>query len=67
LRFQAQNIRRIHIPHWEQVSATQRERLRQAAMQPEVSRCDEIAFELYHISEAERRLLLEEGEARQEE
>src|SRR6266436_1094868 len=63
LRFQAQNIRRIRIPRWEQVSAMQRERLRQAAMQPDVSRCDEVAFELYHINEAERRLLLEEVEA----
>jgi TaqI-like C-terminal specificity domain/Eco57I restriction-modification methylase len=66
-RYQAQNIRRIPIPRWEQITTLQRERLRQAAMQPEISGCDELAFELYHISEAERRVLLEEGEAGQEE
>jgi hypothetical protein len=60
LRFQAQNLRRIRIPRWEQVSSIQRERLRQAAMRPEVSGCDEVAFELYRVSEAERRFLLEE-------
>lgn len=60
LRFQAQNIRRICLPRWEQVSTRQREQLRQAAMQPDVSACDEIVFDLYHISEAERGLLLEE-------
>ena len=65
-RFQAQNIRRIHIPRFEQVSAMQRERLRQAAQQADVSVCDEVAFELYHITEAERRLLLEEVEACEE-
>jgi hypothetical protein len=65
-RFQAQNIRRIHLPRWEQVSARQRERLQQAAQQPDVSACDEIAFELYQITEAERRLLLEEVEACEE-
>jgi hypothetical protein len=62
-RFQAQNIRRIPILHWGQVSTMQRERLRQAAQQSEVSGCDEVAFELYHITETERRLLLEEVEA----
>lgn len=65
-RFQAQNIRRIHIPRFEQVSAMQRERLRQAAQQADVSGCDEVVFELYHITEAERRLLLEEVEACEE-
>jgi TaqI-like C-terminal specificity domain/Eco57I restriction-modification methylase len=67
-RFQAQNIRRICIPRWEQVSLIQRERLRQAAMQPDVSRCDEVAFDLYHISKAERRLLFfDDGETGGEE
>jgi len=65
-RFQAQNIRRIHIPRFEQVSAIQRERLQQAAQQADVSVCDEVAFELYHITDDERRLLLEEVEACEE-
>jgi hypothetical protein len=66
LRFQAQNIRRIRLPRWEHVSALQREQLRQAALQPDVSACDQIVFDLYHMSEAERRLLLEEVEACEE-
>jgi hypothetical protein len=63
LRFQAQNIRRIRLPRWEQISVVQREQLRQAAMQPGASTCDQIIFDLYHMSEAERRLLLPEVEA----
>jgi hypothetical protein len=57
LRFQAQNIRRIRLPHWEQISALQREQLRHAAIQPDISECNQVVFDLYHMSEAERRLL----------
>jgi hypothetical protein len=63
LRFQAQNIRRIRLPYWEEISALQREQLRQAAVQPDVSVCDQVVFDLYHMSGAERRLLLEDLEA----
>jgi TaqI-like C-terminal specificity domain len=63
LRFQAQNIRRIRLPRFEQISALQREELRQAALQPDVGVCDQIVFDLYHMSEAERMLLLEEVKA----
>lgn len=66
LRFQAQNIRRIRIPRWEQISVPQRERLRQAAIQPDIKDCDEIACELYQVSETERRALLEEIEGDEE-
>ena len=65
LRFQAQNLRRIRLPYWEKLSVRQREQLRQAAMQPDVRVCDQIVFDLYHMSEAERRLLLEEVEVRE--
>lgn len=60
LRFQAQNMRRIHLPRFDQISAEQREQLRQAARQPDVRACDQIAFDLYRMSEAERRILQEE-------
>lgn len=60
LRFQAQNLRRIRLPRWEDVSALQREQLRQTALQPDSGACDQIVFDLYHMSEAERRVLLEE-------
>ena len=62
LRFQAQNIRRICLPRWEEVSTTQREQLRQAAKQPDIRACDELVFDLYSINMAERKLLLEEVE-----
>jgi hypothetical protein len=62
LRFQAQNIRRIRLPRYADISAEQREQLRQAAVQPDTSACDQVVFDLYHMSEAERRLLRQEVE-----
>jgi hypothetical protein len=62
LRFQAQNIRRIRLPCFTDISAEQRAQLRQAAMQPDPGVCDQVVFDLYHMSEAERRLLLQEVE-----
>jgi hypothetical protein len=61
LRFQAQNLRRIRLPRWEQIAPQQRERLRQVASQPDQSVCDEIVFDLYHLNQAERQLLLEQS------
>jgi hypothetical protein len=62
-RFQAQNIRRIRLPRWEQISPAQRKQLRQVALQPDRRQGNQIIFDLYHMSEAERELLLGEAAA----
>ncbi len=59
LRFQAQNIRRICLPRWDQISEVQRKQLREVALQPDIRRCNELVFDLYHLTESERMLLRE--------
>lgn len=53
LRFQAQYIRRIRLPRWEEVSPNMRQRLRAAAEAPREC-CDEIAYALFGLSKAEQ-------------
>lgn len=57
MRFQAQNIRRICLPRWEDVSSSLRESLISATRTQDKSRCDEAVFELYQLSPAERSVL----------
>jgi Eco57I restriction-modification methylase/restriction endonuclease TaqI-like protein len=59
LRFQAQNLRRIHLPCWESVAVPLRERLQVAAKSGDIDACNRAAFELYGLSEEEQKLLLE--------
>jgi len=54
LRFQAQYIRRIRIPHWEVVTQVQRQRLRSAVDAFDQDSMDDAACELYCISAADR-------------
>ncbi len=56
LRYQAQYLRRIRIPRWEDVSPSLREQLKSAA-EGDRTRCDEIVFNLYGLSENERQLV----------
>lgn len=54
LRFQAQYLRRVRVPHWETVSAALRAELRAAAESRDIAACDRAAFQLYGLSPAER-------------
>jgi len=57
LRFQAQNIRRIHLPHWEEVPASLCERLIKSVTAQDHTLCNEAVFDLYQLSPEERVLL----------
>lgn len=57
LRFQAQYLRRIRLPRWEDVSAATRKTLIQAARSGDTATCDEAAFRLYGLTDVERRSL----------
>lgn len=54
LRFQAQYLRRIHIPHWDNVGPVLRDELIAAALAKDLAACNRAVFELYNFSEAER-------------
>ena len=54
LRFQAQYLRRIRIPHWNQVPASLRERLVAALKSRDKSALDNAAFDLYGLTKEER-------------
>jgi hypothetical protein len=57
LRFQAQYLRRIRLPGWEDVSPRMRESLISAATALDVAACNEATFELYNLSRQERAAL----------
>ncbi len=57
LRFQAQYLRRIRLPHWSSVSAEMRARLAHAAMALDQTECDQATADLYGLSHEERALL----------
>jgi TaqI-like C-terminal specificity domain/Eco57I restriction-modification methylase len=57
LRFQAQNLRRIHLPAWESISPSLQARLQDAANSNDIDACNDAAFDLYQLSQQERALL----------
>lgn len=57
LRFQAQYLRRIRLPHWHDVSPTLRKALHDAAATGDASACNEATFELFNMTRAERAVL----------
>lgn len=59
LRFQAQYLRRIRIPHWRDVSPALRKRLANAAIARDFDACNAAVFDLYKLN-AEERAALEE-------
>lgn len=62
LRFQAQYLRRIHIPHWTDVSDHIKAKLKAAAEKRDIATCNAATFELYNLSQEEREILAgEEG------
>lgn len=57
LRFQAQYLRRIPIPNWNDVSETLRMQLHDAAVNRDMEACNSAAFELYGLNREERSIL----------
>ncbi len=57
LRFQAQYLRRIHIPLWQDVPEKIKTKLRAAAEQRDIVACNAITFELYKLTPEERSIL----------
>jgi hypothetical protein len=62
LRFQAQYLRRIRLPRWEQVPAGLREELRTAAQALDIAACNRAVFKLYGLTAAEASALGGNGE-----
>lgn len=63
LRFQAQYLRRIRVPHWRDVPQSVRQELRSAAAALDVQRCNEAVCHLYRLTEAERHAIGGKGAA----
>lgn len=57
LRFQAQYLRRIRVPHWKDVSPEVRDELVMAAKALDIQRCNEAVAHLYRLTPAERAAL----------
>lgn len=62
LRFQAQYLRRIRLPRWEDVSDSLRRELAAAAIRRDVHACNRTVFELYGLNHDERAALGGNGE-----
>ena len=57
LRFQAQYLRRIRVPHWKDVPLRLRLDLTKAAATRDAAACNRAVFELYGLSEADKAVL----------
>lgn len=57
LRFQAQYLRRIRVPHWKDVSPDLRKELVRAAVEKDKAACNQAVFALYNLSKDERSAL----------
>ena len=57
LRFQAQYLRRIRLPYWENVSPHLRQRLANAAINLDISACNDAAADLFSLTPQERNAL----------
>jgi len=62
LRFQAQYLRRIRIPHWADVPEPLRRELAVSAIKRDVQACNRAAFKLYGLNNEERSALGGNGE-----
>lgn len=60
LRYQAQYLRRIRLPHWDSVAATLRARLRRAAEKRDIAACNRAAQDLYRLSDSQFSALQEQ-------
>lgn len=57
LRFQAQYLRRIRVPHWHDVPDDLRAELADAADRGDIASCNQAVFRLYRMNKAERSAL----------
>ena len=57
LRFQAQYLRRIHIPRWQDVPEKLRAGLKAAAEQRDIAACNALTYQLYRLTAEERAIL----------
>lgn len=62
LRFQAQYLRRLRLPHWHSVSEALRRELIEAATKRDIQACNLAAFRLYGLSQEEKSGLGGNGE-----
>jgi len=54
LRFQAQYLRRIRLPHWKEVSGSMRKKLISAGRSGNLQACNDAAYELYGLRDQDR-------------
>ncbi len=57
LRFQAQYLRRIHVPYWKDIPEKIRVRLRAAAEKRDIASCNTATFDLYKLTPEERSIV----------
>ena len=57
LRFQAQYLRRIRIPRWQDVPEKLKAKLRAAAEKRDIAACNAVTFELYKLTPEERSIV----------
>jgi hypothetical protein len=57
LRFQAQYLRRIHIPNWQDVPEKIKTKLRAAAENRDIAACNAVTFDLYKLTPEERSIV----------
>jgi hypothetical protein len=62
LRFQAQYLRRLRLPHWRSVSKSLRDELIDAATKRDMAACNRAAFKLYSLNHEEKSGLGGNGE-----
>lgn len=62
LRFQAQYLRRIRVPHWVEVPGPLRTELAEAAIKRDIQACTNAVFKLYGLNRDERSALGGNGE-----
>jgi hypothetical protein len=62
LRFQAQYLRRIRVPHWHDVPEALRLALAAAATSRDLAACSRATFELYNLNDDERAAIGGSGE-----
>ncbi len=62
LRFQAQYLRRLRLPHWQDVAESLRIELMEAATARDLQACNQAAFRLYGLTREEKSILGGNGE-----
>ena len=62
LRFQAQYLRRIRLPYWQDVDEKLKNALREAANSRDIAACNDAVFEIYGLSKDERAAIGGNGE-----